>query len=82
MVQRTKVHFDSGGVTCVGYVYHSISHGGRALCVVMGAGFIGTQDTPSIVAVAQAFVDAGFIALTFDYRNFGESDAALLNLFG
>jgi dienelactone hydrolase len=39
----------------------------------MGTGFSGTQDTPSIQAVAAAFAAAGFAALTFDYRNFGES---------
>jgi pimeloyl-ACP methyl ester carboxylesterase len=43
-------------------------------CVVVGTGFSGTQDTPSIRAVAEAFAEAGFAALTFDYRHFGESD--------
>ncbi len=76
MVERTKVSFDSGGVACVGYLYHSTSIGGQVPCVVMGTGFSGTQDTPSIQAVAQAFADAGFAALTFDYRHFGESDGA------
>jgi pimeloyl-ACP methyl ester carboxylesterase len=76
MVERTEVRFDSGGVACVGYLYRSASAGKQTPCVVMGTGFSGTQDTPSIQAVAQAFADAGFAALTFDYRHFGESDGA------
>jgi len=42
--------------------------------VVLAHGFTGTQDTPSIQAAAREFAAAGFTALTFDYRNFGESD--------
>ena len=72
-VERTKVRFDSGGVACVGYVYHPAKGGGPVPCVVVGAGFSGTQDTPSIRAVVEAFAEAGFAALTFDYRHFGES---------
>ena len=72
-VERTKVLFDSDGVACVGYVYHPARAGGKVPCIVMGAGFSGTQDTPSFQAVAQAFANAGFAALTFDYRHFGES---------
>jgi dienelactone hydrolase len=73
-VERLKVRFDSGGAACVGYVYHSTGRGGLVPCVVVGTGFSGTQDTPSIRAVAEAFAEAGFAALTFDYRHFGESD--------
>jgi predicted N-acetyltransferase YhbS len=72
-IERTQVRFDSVGVACVGYVYHPAGSGGPVPCVVVGTGFSGTQDTPSIRAVAQAFAEAGFAALTFDYRHFGES---------
>jgi uncharacterized protein len=73
MVEQTKVHFESGGVKCVGHLYH-LSDGNKKLaCIILGTGFGGTQDTPSIQAVARAFAEAGFAALTFDYRNFGES---------
>ena len=75
-IERTKIRFDSGGVTCVGYVYPPVRGGGLVPCVVVGTGFSGTQDTPSIQAAAQAFAEAGFAALTFDYRHFGESDGA------
>ena len=76
MVELTKVRFDSSGVECVGYLYHPGSVGGTLPCVVLSTGFSGTQDTPSLQAVAQGFATAGFTALTFDYRNFGESDGA------
>jgi alpha-beta hydrolase superfamily lysophospholipase len=46
---------------------------GTQPCVVMGTGFGGTQDTPSIIFAAQQFASSGFAALTFDYRHFGES---------
>jgi dienelactone hydrolase len=75
-VDRTQVRFQSCGIACVGYVYSSTSLRGKVPCVVMGSGFSGTQDTPSLRAVALAFADAGFAALTFDYRHFGESDGA------
>src|SRR5690606_5764487 len=51
----------------------NVAEGDRAPCVVLCHGFGGTQDTPAIRAAARAFANAGFAALTFDYRNFGES---------
>lgn len=47
---------------------------GRHPCVILCCGFGGTQDTPAMVASARAFSDAGFVALTFDYRSFGLSE--------
>jgi dienelactone hydrolase len=73
MIQKTKVHFESGGANCVGYLYHPRGDNKKLACVIVGTGFGGTQDTPSIQAVARTFAEAGFAALTFDYRNFGES---------
>lgn len=67
-----RVTFESGGDTCVGYLYGDAAPTPWP-CVVLCTGFGGTQDTPSIIATAQAFADAGYLALTFDYRNFGES---------
>lgn len=72
-IKKTRVSFLSGGVECIGYLYRRANSTGMQPCVVMGTGFGGTQDTPSIVANAQAFAVSGFMALTFDYRNFGES---------
>jgi len=68
-----RLEFIIGDTTCVGYLYHVKSDAPRT-CIVMGSGFGGTQDTPSIIAVATAFAQSGFHAFTFDYRNLGESD--------
>ncbi|KUH85573.1 MULTISPECIES: alpha/beta hydrolase [unclassified Mycobacterium] len=68
----TLVQFDSGGTSCVGQAY--LPHAeGRRPCVILCTGFAGTQDTPSLVFTARAFADAGFVAITFDYRSFGSS---------
>lgn len=64
--------FQSGEDICVGYLYGDAAPTRRP-CVVLCTGFGGTQDTPSVVANAHAFADAGYLALTFDYRTFGES---------
>ncbi|MHC9294717.1 alpha/beta hydrolase, partial [Mycobacterium sp. LTG2003] len=66
-----RVVFQSGGVDCVGYVRRAGDQSGP--CVVLCTGFGGTQDTPSVIATAEAFAAAGFHAMTFDYRSFGES---------
>ena len=73
MCERTQVRFESGGVDCVGYLSHPTGGGAPVPCLVLAHGFSGTQDTPSMQAVAQVVAGAGFAALTFDYRNFGES---------
>jgi dienelactone hydrolase len=74
LVEQTRVRFPSGGKSCVGYLFDDGSVHVSKPCVVMGTGFGGTQDTPSIEAAARAFAAGGICALTFDYRNFGESD--------
>lgn len=73
MAEQSTVRFDSCGVDCVGYLYYPASTSEELPCVVLGHGFGGTQDTPSIQYVAEELAAAGFAALTFDYRNFGES---------
>jgi len=81
MFEQIKMHFDSNGVTCRGYIYHHTNISAPRPCVVLTTGFSGTQDTPSIQAAAHEFAAKGFTALTFDYRNFGESDGAPRQLF-
>ena len=70
-VDRTRVRFDSGGVELVGYLHRPSDTAGKLPCVVMGHGFSGTQDR--LFDAAERFAGAGFAALTFDYRSFGES---------
>ena len=69
--QRSRMTFDSGGVKLVGYLHRPADATGKVACVVMGHGFTGTQDR--LFAGAERFAGVGFAALTFDYRNFGES---------
>lgn len=67
-----RVEFGSGAATLVGHLYSGGQHEPRP-CVVLCQGFGGTQDTPAFTANATSFAEAGYAALTFDYRNFGES---------
>lgn len=78
-VRKERLEFNSGGTACVGYLYCKPTEIPKP-CVIMGAGFGGTQDTPSMVAVATAFAQAGFHAFTFDYRNLGESEGEIRQL--
>ena len=70
-IKGTRVAFDSGGVELVGYLHRPADARGKVPCVVMGHGFSGTQDR--LFGSAETFAAAGLAALTFDYRNFGES---------
>ncbi|MBF6339692.1 alpha/beta fold hydrolase [Nocardia abscessus] len=68
---RTKVSFTVVGVRCVGYLYLP-AESGPVPCVVLCHGFSGTMDR--LFDYAERFAAAGFAALVFDYRGFGESD--------
>ncbi|WP_067835772.1 alpha/beta hydrolase [Nocardia lijiangensis] len=71
-MKTLAVTFDSSGIECAGMLYTETEAVGLP-CVILCPGFSGTQDTPSVVAAAQAFAAAGMAALTFDYRRFGAS---------
>lgn len=72
-VTSKRVTFTSGGVQCVGYLHLPAQpHGGMVPCIVLGHGFTGTQDR--LQGSAERFAAEGMAALTFDYRNFGESE--------
>lgn len=68
----TRIGFRSGHSDCAATVYRNGSTG-AVPAVVLCPGFGGTQDTPSLVAAARTFATAGYVAVTFDYRNFGSS---------
>jgi uncharacterized protein len=70
-IARTRVSFESDGVELVGYLHHHPRATGKVLLVILGHGFSGTQDR--LFDNAGRFAEAGFAALTFDYRSFGES---------
>ncbi|MGW1737962.1 alpha/beta hydrolase [Nocardia sp. NPDC001965] len=67
---RTRVSFDADGIRCAGNLY--LPGGTESLaCVVLCHGFSGTMDR--LFEYAERFAAAGFAALVFDYRTFGES---------
>ncbi|MFI9533099.1 alpha/beta hydrolase [Nocardia fusca] len=67
---RSKVSFNAAGVRCTGYLQLPTGTGPRP-CVVLCHGFSGTMDR--LFDYAERFAKAGFAALVFDYRSFGES---------
>jgi uncharacterized protein len=73
-MQRTDVMFQSAGTRCAAWLYRpEESGGGPTPCVVLAHGFSGVRDQ-RLDAYAERFAQAGFAALVFDYRYFGDSD--------
>ncbi len=68
---RRDVRIPSHGEQLAAYVYRPDGEG-RAPCVVMAHGFSATRDD-GLPAYAEAFRDAGFVVVLFDYRHFGRS---------
>lgn len=68
-----RIRFDSDGTSCVGQFFPAAGDDERAPVVVLGHGFGGTVDS-GLVPFAERLSAAGFAALAFDYRYFGESD--------
>lgn len=66
-----EITIDTPAGAVVGQVYGGAET--PAPVVVLCPGFSGVQDTTGIVTVAEAFADAGLVAVTFDYRGFGQS---------
>lgn len=67
-----RIRFDSDGTSCVGQFFPAAGDDDSAPVVVLGHGFGGTVDS-GLVPFAQRLSAAGFAALAFDYRYFGES---------
>lgn len=68
------VRFPSGDVECVGTLWLPTDAAPSATpIVVLGHGLGATRDM-GLTAYAERFVAAGFAALTFDYRTFGDSE--------
>lgn len=60
------------GEQLAAYVYRPGTARSDAPCVVMAHGFTGTRDD-GLPGYAEAFRDAGFVVVLFDYRHFGAS---------
>lgn len=71
MSMREDLTFESGGETCAAWLYRPAGDG-DAPCVVMAHGFTATREE-ALPGYAEAFAQAGFAALVFDYRYFGDS---------
>ncbi|GAA2571129.1 alpha/beta hydrolase [Pseudonocardia hydrocarbonoxydans] len=68
---RTDHRFPVDGEECAAWLYRPAS-GDPVPCVVLAHGF-GMTRACRLDAWAQRFADAGFAALVFDYRGFGDS---------
>lgn len=69
---RRNIEFDSGGILLRGWLQIPDDVGPYPL-VILAHGMGGLKEW-EIPAYADAFVAAGIAAMTFDYRNFGDSD--------
>lgn len=68
----TEAHFISDGVECAARVYRPSAAVGTAPVVVLAHGFGGVRAL-RLDAYAERFAAAGYVAMAFDYRGFGDS---------
>jgi uncharacterized protein len=71
MIERENIQFVSGGQRCAGWFYRTPGKG-QSPCIVLAHGFGGTKEM-RLDAYGETFAEAGYHALVFDYRHFGES---------
>jgi pimeloyl-ACP methyl ester carboxylesterase len=72
MAMPEDVRIPSHGEQLAAYLYRPESAQGDVPCVVMAHGFSATRDD-GLPPYAEAFRDAGFAVVLFDYRHFGAS---------
>lgn len=71
---REELCFRSGDMACAATLYRPATRSGETVpCVVMAAGFSQTRGD-GFSRFAERFADAGFAALTFDFRHLGDSE--------
>jgi fermentation-respiration switch protein FrsA (DUF1100 family) len=71
--RRTNVSFASEGVTLAGHLYRPEGAGEERTPAVALCGPISSVKEQTLPHYAERLADAGYTALTFDPRNFGES---------
>ena len=71
-MERQDIQFVSQGLHCAGWFFKAQNRE-KAPCIVLGHGFGGTKEL-RLDAYAQAFARAGYHAMVFDYRHFGDSE--------
>lgn len=69
---REDVRFTSGDEECAAWLFRPAAANRPAPCVVMASGLSCVRDQ-GLDAFAERFTAAGFVALAFDYRHFGDS---------
>ncbi|HET9949930.1 MAG TPA: nuclear transport factor 2 family protein [Longimicrobiales bacterium] len=69
-----RITFESGGETLVGHLHWPSARDPRATIVVTGSWTTVKEQMPAVYA--RRLTDAGLAALTFDFRNWGESGGA------
>src|SRR5688572_6723951 len=71
-MERLDVTFASHGDDCAAWLYLPADRAAAVPCVVMAHGFASTREE-QLAAFGERFAQAGFAALIFDYRHFGDS---------
>jgi pimeloyl-ACP methyl ester carboxylesterase len=72
MATPADIRIPSNGEQLAAYLYRPEAPPGDVPCVVMAHGFSATRDD-GLPPYAEAFCDAGFAVVLFDYRHFGAS---------
>lgn len=74
---QRDVEFQSAGMTCRGVLWlpDDLQDGEQRPAIVTANGFSFPKEF-LLPGIAERFVDAGYVVLTFDYRFLGESDGA------
>jgi alpha-beta hydrolase superfamily lysophospholipase len=72
-VTREETRFEVAGDECAAWLYPVAGNGAAAPIVVMAHGLSGTR-RDRLGAFAERFAAAGFAALVFDHRGFGDSE--------
>lgn len=75
-MERRELSFASGADSCAAWLYPATGGGSKAPVIVMAHGLSGTR-RDRLGAFAERFAGAGFAALVFDHRGFGDSGGEL-----
>lgn len=73
-MRTDEATFYSDGVRLHGYLHRPDAASGRLPFITQGPGWLGLADAKLYRPYHQAFTDAGFAVLIFDYRGFGASE--------
>ncbi|HLL54010.1 MAG TPA: alpha/beta hydrolase [Myxococcaceae bacterium] len=71
-MKREEAEFDSHGEACAAWHYLPGGATKKDVCIVMAHGLGATRDM-GLQPFAERFAEAGYHALVFDYRHFGDS---------